>query len=174
VSAARVATGDSASPGTEADAGSPLPTGDPLRITAARTGLQPELAPLVQQQLSSLANNIYSFHGLIWAGQPFQWEIIDEDSERSRQLPGEPDRPWKTRLKLLLPSLGDIDATIQLTGTDVSIEMTAGSENTPNALLAGGDRLRTRMELAGLRLLALDVRSGAVNQSGGARNEASE
>ena len=147
------------------DSGSASLTAEAAKATAARSGLPAELAPVVQQQLSSLANNVYSFQGMIWAGQPFHWEIIDDDSRHAQTQPGEPERPWKTRLKLLLPSLGDIDATIALNGSDVSIDMAAGAAGTPAALRSARDRLRDRMELAGLRLMALDIRAATAPES---------
>lgn len=136
------------------------------KASSGRAGVPAELAPVVQQQLSSLANNVYSFQGVIWAGQSFQWEIIDDDSRHAQEQPGEPERPWKTRLKLLLPSLGDIDATIALNGSDVSIDMSAGAAGTPEALRSARDRLRDRMELAGLRLMALDIRAAGGSETG--------
>jgi hypothetical protein len=160
--------------GQAADASAPAApaTGtDGQKAGAARSALPGELAPLVQQQLASLASNIYSFQGMIWAGQPFHWEIIDEDGERPRGDDEEQARPWKTRLKMLLPSLGDIDATVQLDGSEVTISMTSGTGGTAATLDAGRERLRQRMELAGLRLMALDIRANAVPLVAGGPDE---
>ena len=123
-----------------------------------RSGLPGELAPLVQQQLSGLASNVYAFHGMAWAGQPFHWEIIDENSQNARDEGGDAPRQWKTRLKMILPVLGDIDATIQLDGNDVSIRMTSGEDHTLGTLKSGQALLQQRMELAGLRLSTLELR----------------
>lgn len=125
---------------------------------ATRSTLPPEIAPLVQQQLSSLGNNVYTFHGMAWAGQPILWEVIDENQQRRHEEPDEAPRQWKTRLKMLLPVLGDIDAMIQLDGNDVSIQMTSGTDHTLGTLKSGLGLLQQRFELAGLRLSALDLR----------------
>jgi hypothetical protein len=142
-------------------------TTDAQRTAGGRAGLAGEIAPMVQQQLASLASNVYSFQGMIWAGQPFEWEIIDAERERARGQDDDEARPWKTRLKMLLPSLGDIDATVQLEGSEVSISMTSGTGGTVATLDAGRERLRQRMELAGLRLTALDIRPVAPPMAGG-------
>lgn len=165
-SAETVAMSDSTSARRIGEAVSASTIAEGAKTSSARAGVPAELAPVVQQQLSSLANNVYSFQGMIWAGQPFHWEIIDDDSRHAQKQPGEPERPWKTRLKLLLPSLGDIDATVALNGSDVSIEMAAGTSGTPAALRSARDRLRDRMELAGLRLMALDIRAAGRPESG--------
>jgi hypothetical protein len=144
---------------------------DAQRTTGGRTGLAGEIAPMVQQQLASLASNIYSFQGMIWAGQPFEWEIIDAERERARGQDDDEARPWTTRLKMLLPSLGDIDATVQLDGSEVSISMTSGTGGTVATLDGGRERLRQRMELAGLRLTALDIRPIAPPMTGGGDND---
>jgi hypothetical protein len=145
---------------------------DAQRTAGGRTGLAGEIAPMVQQQLASLASNVYSFQGMIWAGQPFEWKIIDAERERARGQDDDETRPWKTRLKMLLPSLGDIDATVQLDGSEVSISMTSGTGGTVATLDAGRERLRQRMELAGLRLTALDIRPIAPPVAGGGNDDA--
>lgn len=122
------------------------------------SALPAEIAPIVQQQLSSLANNVYPFQGAIWPGQQILWEIVDENGGRESSSPDEAPRQWMTRLKLLLPSLGDIDATIQLDGNDILVQMKAGETHTRTSLKGGIESLRSRLELAGLRLMSLEVK----------------
>lgn len=134
-------------------------TGDAGTTGRSRaTALPGELAPLVQQQLSSLANNVYPFQGAIWPGQQILWEIVDEDGGREPTGQDEAPRQWKTRLKLLLPSLGDIDASVQLDGNDLVVQMKASEPSTQSTLKQGVEALRSRLDLAGLRLTALDVK----------------
>jgi hypothetical protein len=130
-------------------------TSSPARASQA---LSPDLAPLVQQQLASLANNIYPFQGAIWPGQQIHWEIVDEDGGQGAPDPDDAPRQWKTRLKLLLPSLGDIDATIQLDGNDIVVQMKTSEANTQTKLKGEIEGLRSRLDLAGLRLMALEIK----------------
>lgn len=132
-------------------------SGNPAGRT--RTALPAELTTLVQQQLSSLANNVYPFQGAIWPGQQILWEIVDEDGGRENDAPEDAPRQWKTRLKLLMPSLGDIDATIQLDGNDLSVQMRSSEMATRGVLKADVESLRSRLDLAGLRLTSLEVKS---------------
>lgn len=140
------------------------PTSSSARASQA---LSPDLAPLVQQQLASLANNVYPFQGAIWPGQQILWEIIDEDGGQGAPDPDEAPRQWKTRLKLLLPSLGDIDATIQLDGNDIVVQMKTSEANTQTKLKGDIEGLRSRLDLAGLRLMALDVKGYDGNERPG-------
>jgi hypothetical protein len=137
------------------------PLADPANAsTSARpTGALPaEIAPIVQQQLASLANNIYPFQGAIWPGQQIFWEIVDEDGGQEAPDPDELPRQWKTRLKVLLPSLGDIDATVQLEGNDLRVQITSSETLTQSKLKGASEALRSRLDTAGLRLTALDVK----------------
>lgn len=145
--------------GAERTKTAPPPTGDPVTASPrSHAALPPDLAPLVQQQLSSLANHVYPFQGAIWPGQQILWEIIDEDGGQA--APGQDDAPrqWKTRLKLLLPSLGDIDATLQLEGSNITIQMKSSEADTQSKLKASVESLRNRLDLAGLRLTTLEVK----------------
>lgn len=145
---------------TRDDAAPPAASsGDAANAARSRGGALPgELAPLVQQQLSSLASNVYPFQGAIWPGQQIHWEIVDEDGGREPAGQDEAPRQWKTRLKLLLPSLGDIDASVQLDGNDVVVQMKASQAATQSTLKQGVEALRDRLDLAGLRLTGLDVK----------------
>ena len=129
-----------------------------LSRIGSRSPTASELLPLVQQQLNSLASNVYSFQALMWPGQPIQWEIVDEDGQRESGEGGDEARPWKTRLKMLLPLLGDINAALRLEGTDLTLRIDASDVRTRETMLAGLGRLQDRMALAGLRLMALDIR----------------
>lgn len=163
-----LASGADAAPGAERARPLTVVAGSdansPAAATRAGQALPPDLAPLVQQQLASLANNVYPFQGAIWPGQQIQWEIVDEDGGQGAQDPDEPPRQWKTRLKLLLPSLGDIDATIQLDGNDIVVQMKTSAADTQTKLKGNIDGLRSRLDLAGLRLMALDVKGYEGNE----------
>lgn len=130
----------------------------------ARAGSLPgELAPLVQQQLLSLANHHYPLHGALWPGQKIEWEIVDEDARRPREQDADAPRQWKTRLKLLLPSLGGIDATIELDASDVRVRIDTRAD-TEARLRSKVELLGRRLENAGLRLTGVDFKSAAANE----------
>lgn len=116
-----------------------------------------ELTPIVQQQLDALATQNYAWQGQIWPGQKMWWEI----SEEGEHHPGSEDdvgRRWQTRLKLELPSLGGLEATLQLRpGGRVDIRLSADSTSSEARLREHGEALTRRFAAAGLELTQLLV-----------------
>jgi hypothetical protein len=129
--------------------------------TTARRAIPEEIAPLVQQQLTGLANNVYAFHGLAWPGQRIEWEIIDQDDEGRSGAGGDAPAPWKTRLRLSLPSLGSIDASLQLNGNTLAVHLTAPTGEATHVLRNAAPQLEQRLADAGLQLVALQVEKQA-------------
>jgi hypothetical protein len=119
-----------------------------------------ELTPIVQQQLDALATQNYAWQGQVWPGQKLWWEIA-EDGESAADQDGEAGSRWQTRLKLNLPALGGIEATLRLQpGGRVDIVMTADTDNSEARLREHADALRERFATAGLDLTRLQVEHG--------------
>jgi hypothetical protein len=133
-------------------------TEQPTQQTSQQGPVIPrELTPIVQQQLDALATQNYAWQGQVWPGQKLWWEI-SEDSDQQQESYGEPGKRWQTRLKLDLPSLGDIEATLRLQpGGRVEIRMSADSANSESRLLDNGEALTKRFSAAGLELTLLRV-----------------
>ena len=122
------------------------------------TGLPPDLAPLVQQQLDALATQTFAWQGQIWPGQQMHWEIDDQQNEAGRG-DAEAAAQWQSRLKLDLPQLGGIEATLRLRpGNEVAISLTADSKTTEANLDAAAAQLQQQFESAGLNLTQLIVK----------------
>lgn len=119
-----------------------------------------ELTPIVQQQLDALATQNYAWQGQVWAGQKMWWEI-SEDGEQASNKDSESGPRWQTRLKLSLPALGGIEATLRLQpGGQVEIQMTADSPASEARLRDNAEVLRDRFAAAGLDLAQLLVQHG--------------
>lgn len=125
------------------------------RSDASGTPVPRDLMPLVQQQLDGLANQNFAWQGQVWPGQQMRWEI-GENLDDSRSPDSDEAKHWQTRLKLSLPSLGDIDISLNLKfGGDVSIAVTTGSEASEARLRDEIQQLRTQLDTAGLNLTEL-------------------
>ncbi|MER2541389.1 MAG: flagellar hook-length control protein FliK [Azonexus sp.] len=125
--------------------------------TQAGNPIPRELTPLVQQQLDGLATQNFAWQGQVWPGQQMRWEI-GENGENARNLDGEPMAQWQTRLKLSLPMLGGIDATLHLrAGGEVGITVSTESETSEIRLKDSAEQLRKQFEAAGLNLTKLLV-----------------
>lgn len=134
-------------PGTAASVASPAPL-----------GLAKELAPVVQQQLQALANGTALWHGQVWPGQQMEWEIIEEDAQKNRsEGDGAEGNPWRTRLRLVLPALGEVVADLRLQRESVDVRLVAP---TSAARLSAETRsLQDKLALAGMSLATLTVDS---------------
>ncbi|MCG2578866.1 flagellar hook-length control protein FliK [Dechloromonas sp. XY25] len=120
------------------------------------SGIPADLTPLVQQQLDALATQTFAWQGQAWPGQEMRWEIDDQAQRNSGD--GERDQ-WRTRLKLQLPSLGGIDATLRLQpGGQVDIALTASSREGETRLGAASIRLQEQFEAAGLKLVQFSIK----------------
>jgi hypothetical protein len=116
-----------------------------------------ELTPIVQQQLDALATQNYAWQGQVWPGQKLWWEI-SEDGEQHGGPDDEGGQRWQTRLKLDLPALGGIEATLRLQpGGRVEIQMNADSVSSEARLRDNGEALVKRFAAAGLELTQLLV-----------------
>ena len=134
---------------------------NPAGNTSAQdTKVTQEIPNLVRQQLDGLASNNFSWHGQIWPGQQMRWEIGDHSK---RQTPQDlaPLQEWFSRLKLSLPALGSLDATLRLqAGGKVLLQINADSQESERRLRTNLEHLRTRYETAGIELTQANVEYG--------------
>lgn len=133
----------------------------PVAASPAQPGplsLTKELAPVVQQQLQALAIGTHSWQGQVWPGQQMEWEIIENDPQRRQDEPDAADgNPWRTRLRLVLPALGEVVADLRLQRESVEVRLMAPTSAA--RLSAEGSSLQDKLALAGMRLATLTVDS---------------
>ncbi|OYW32140.1 MAG: flagellar hook-length control protein FliK [Methyloversatilis sp. 12-65-5] len=129
----------------------------PERADGARTdsATPAELRPLVHNQLLGLAQHSLAWEGLAWPGQMVKIEIDDPRADgRTDEAAAEADAdaPWTSRLRLVLPGLGEIETSLTL-WRDHGIALNFSSD--PEARLRMGSallELQQRLNDAGLRL----------------------
>lgn len=114
------------------------------------------LRALVQQQLDSIATQHLAWQGEVWPGQTLQWEIAQEDRPSDHAEPEAQDH-WSTTVRLTLPRLGGMDATLHIARNDVRIAMMTRSVSTQDDLRSAASHLSTAMEAAGLRLSEFNI-----------------
>ncbi|WP_276809336.1 flagellar hook-length control protein FliK [Castellaniella defragrans] len=124
--------------------------------TAPVPGIDPQAQLLVRQQLEVLANQAFVWQGEAWPGAGMQWEVRrrpqDEDGERDFE-----GDHWSTRLNLHLPSLGDVEARLSLSGDQLVMRLTApqSAERLGQAI----EPLRARLLAHGLQASQLSVQA---------------
>ncbi|MFT3851028.1 MAG: flagellar hook-length control protein FliK [Propionivibrio sp.] len=136
--------------GVESGKSAPTPNQQPGQLVA------PQTQPLVQQQLEALATQNFSWQGQIWPGQEMRWEI-DEDATRRGDDGDETATQWSTRLHLVMPNLGEIDARIRLEGNSITLSMNADSAETRTLMRISSHALRSQLDEAGLTLASIGV-----------------
>lgn len=119
-------------------------------------GIDPQAQLLVRQQLEALANQGFLWQGEAWPGADMEWEVRrrpqgDED-ERDFQ-----DEHWSTRLNLHLPTLGDIQARLSLSGDQLIMRLTA--PQSAERLTPAIEPLRARLLAQGLQTSQLSVQA---------------
>lgn len=113
---------------------------------------------LVQRQLSALETGQLTWRGEIWPGQWLEWDIAEH-----APADGETAEPvgWQTRLRLDLPQLGEVAATLRLDSRGVHIALGAAAAGTAELLRGSQALLAASMAAAGLSMLAAQVRHDA-------------
>jgi hypothetical protein len=124
--------------------------------SGAASTLNQAVLHLVQQQLHTLEHHHLTWTGQIWPGQMMQWEIQGNPEERQTSEQ-ENTRQWSTTLELDLPSLGNVYACIQFSGSSVRLQLRAAKSQTCELLKLGLPRLQHAMADTQLLLLSSNV-----------------
>jgi hypothetical protein len=135
---------------------------DPGAAPHLEAPVHPALLSIVREQLQTLSTLQIAWQGQVWPGQEMYWEIAEETPERERgtDAPGS----WQTRLKLRLPRLGDVRATVSIGAAGVGVVLAAASGSTASAMSANGGALRSALAAAGLRPASFKVERARVDR----------
>ncbi|WGS41793.1 flagellar hook-length control protein FliK [Burkholderia sp. JSH-S8] len=143
---ARAALAGAASASADAQASAPPP-------------VHPAAVPLVRQQLDVLATDQFRWVGEAWPGARLDWTIEPDGSggHAPRDEAGD-GIAWRTRLTLMLPTLGTVDAELVLNGEQLVARLRA-SEAGAGRLVRHEAALRQRLEASGLQVGGLSIRA---------------
>lgn len=126
-----------------------------LMVGAAKFPVHAETISLVQQQLQTLDSRQLAWQGQVWPGQTMEWRVEERAAREGGG--GDIEMPhWQTSLRLQLPSLGNVQATLAFIpqGLRVNLRAEAGTAEIMKGAL--GKLLRS-MESSGLRVLGMSV-----------------
>ena len=117
-------------------------------------GIPEHLQPLVQQQLNALETRQMLWQGNVWPDQPMQWEV----HEQAPQRPGmDEQRQWVTQVRLDLPTLGEVAATLRFNSAGLSLTLNAATPETRTVLGNASTRLVATLSDAGIPVLSTQV-----------------
>jgi hypothetical protein len=145
----------------------PLPAADETATVATDLPQLKELPvhrdalTAVRQQLETLETRQVVWQGTLWPGQTIEWEV----GEEARQARADDDetREWRSRLRLTLPRLGSIDATLVVSARGVRMNLSADSAEIAHTLEQNRRSLRDALGDAGITPLAIGVAVGAAH-----------
>jgi hypothetical protein len=114
---------------------------------------------MVRQQLETLETRQIIWQGTLWPGQTIEWQVGEESAQAASG--GEEEQAWRSRLKLSLPRLGGIDATLIVTTRGVRISVRAGDADSAAMLDDNRASLHSALAAAGVPPLAIGVAHAA-------------
>jgi hypothetical protein len=121
--------------------------------------LNAEGAKLLSLQLDTLEQRRIVWHGELFPGQPFEWEISDETPRGNREREtDDAAQSWQSTVRFSLPTLGMVSATVSLTGEHVRVQVRTADEQAAASLRSHGNMLAEALDAAGTKLDALLVR----------------
>lgn len=110
-------------------------------------------AQMIRMQLDTLEQRRMVWQGEFWPGQKLEWEVEDK-TPRKRHTERTPavERSWQSVLRVNLPLLGEVTATMRLAGEAVQVQIGAGNADSLSILRQFGPELASALENAGARL----------------------
>ncbi|WP_004178699.1 flagellar hook-length control protein FliK [Nitrosospira lacus] len=154
----------------ESNAGVTVPnnTTDATKALASEVldPVHPSAMGLVRQQLEAFEMRHFSWQGVAWPGQTITWEAFEEgpqEQKEEREGLDQSAATWQTCLRLTLPNLGPVTASLRLnargTGemSGAEVRLTAAEPMTAAALRAGAVPLAKGLEAVGIKLTSMGV-----------------
>jgi hypothetical protein len=133
----------------------------PTQLLNLAQTIPEQLRPLVQQQLDAVATQRLAWHGEVWPDQFIDWEIEHDRTEDRNAADTTDEAPrWSTTLRLSMPRLGSVDATLHLAGNGLRASLAAASGDTAADLRGRTQELAQGLKNAGLILQAIEIKHG--------------
>jgi hypothetical protein len=127
------------------------------RSQAALPQLDPDSARIINLQLQTLEQQQVRWQGELWPGRPLEWEV-SEDKQNNNGKDAKPSS-WTSVVRFRLPTLGEISATLRLSGDRVQVQVNTPSGDVAASLRAHTDRLVDALAAAGSPLDSLLVKN---------------
>ncbi|MGB6242134.1 MAG: flagellar hook-length control protein FliK [Castellaniella sp.] len=117
-------------------------------------GIDPQTQLMVRQQLEVLANQGFIWQGEAWSGADMHMEVRRRQPDDG-QHPAASEEHWSTHLNLQLPTLGQVEARLSLSGDQLVMRLTA--PQSAERLSQSIEPLRSRLLAQGLQASQLSV-----------------
>lgn len=122
-----------------------------------------EAAQLINLQLRTHEQDKVRWQGELWPGQKMAWEIDkdapDGDDGDDDDRANEP--VWRSGVRFQFPTLGKVEASVMLVGSQLHIQIRADSVHSADALRTQAGTLQQSLEASGAALSSLSIRGQA-------------
>jgi hypothetical protein len=88
-----------------------------------------------------------------------EWELLRADADDAAQAHGDAVRPWSSRLRLRLPSLGVVEAVLTLGPAGLDARVATPETDVAARFIAARPLLRKQLEAHGIVLQRLRVQT---------------
>ncbi|UIF91466.1 flagellar hook-length control protein FliK [Cupriavidus sp. UYPR2.512] len=129
------------------------------QAAAAGPAIHPATEGVVRQQLELLATQQFRFAGEAWPGVPMEWELLRPDADGAAQAHDDSARPWSSRVRLHLPSLGIVEAVLTLGPAGLDARVATPETDVAARFIAARPLLRNQLEAQGIVLQRLSVQT---------------
>ena len=110
--------------------------------------VDPRTIPIIQEQLHTLHSAQFTWQGQVWPGQQMEWSVSREKPANGEGAEG----GCKTLLRMYLPNLGEIVATLQLGKEGLSLHISTDRAATSVVMQREEQTLLQAMSGAGIKL----------------------
>ncbi|WP_230198951.1 flagellar hook-length control protein FliK [Geotalea daltonii] len=114
----------------------------------------PQTLPIIKDQLATLNSGVLIWNGQAWPEQKVEISVREREADGSSPQ----EREWETSLRLQLPALGEISATLHLSGAGLNIVLQTDDARTAAILLKGLPVLKERVDEAGINLTEMVIK----------------
>lgn len=115
--------------------------------------VDPRTIPIIRDQLDTLHSGQVAWQGQVWPGQQMEWSVREEKPGTGQET----EKSWQTTLRLDLPNLGAVAATLKLEKEGISVHINTGKDSTSGVMKKEQQTLELAMSRAGIKLLKLAI-----------------
>ncbi len=115
--------------------------------------INPRTIPIIQEQLQTLHSGEVIWQGHVWPRQQMDWSVREEKQSNG----GEAEKIWSSTLRLELPNLGEVNATLHLGKDGLSIHINTDRDTTSAVMKKEQQKLEQAMSNAGIKLLNMAI-----------------
>ncbi|MHC1698356.1 MAG: flagellar hook-length control protein FliK [Geobacteraceae bacterium] len=111
---------------------------------------------LLREQVETLLSGVFHWQGSVWRNQEMSWDV----EKQTGKCDQEDEQSWRTTIRLALPNLGEVRATLVSSDEGITGRITTASASTKNVMQKELASLEEKMAGSGLTLISMAIEEG--------------